>query len=349
MANDIITKLKNANLVGRGGACFPTGKKWEIVKNAAGEKKYVICNASEGEPGIKKDAYILEHHADRLVDGIRIAVEFLGAEKAYIYINPDYFKLYRAKLEKLIGKGRLEVYEKKHEAGYVGGEETSAINSIEGRRIEPRLKPPFPTVKGLWGMPTLVNNVETFYDVSLIAAGEYEYKRFYTVGGDCLNDGVYAFHKNWTIAKILEATDNYPDFEFFVQAGGDASGIVLNSDQLGVPVIGSGAITVYSMLKAKPLDLMKRWIDFFKSQSCGQCTPCREGTLRLKEIIYSEEPDWKLAGELLDNLRDTSFCGLGCAVPNPFFSFAQNVLPLYKGHNIDLPVNARKLICDCFH
>ena len=273
MKNNIITKLKKSGLVGRGGACFPTWLKWDTVREAKGEKKYVICNASEGEPGVAKDGYILENYPERVIDGMKIAIDFLSSGsaenkpsvKAYIYINPAYYKKYAGKLKTIIGDAPIELYQKHENAGYIGGEETSAINSIEGKRIEPRLKPPFPTTDGLWGCPTLVNNVETFYSISLIAGGEYGNKRFYTINGDCLWNGVFYLDENWTIGKILKETGNYPDFNFFVQVGGEASGELLNSKQLRRPATGAAAITVYSVMKHRSLNLMKKWINWMFS------------------------------------------------------------------------------------
>lgn len=345
---DIVSKLKKANLTGRGGACFPTGLKWEMVKKAKGEHKYVVCNASEGEPGVRKDYYIFEHYPEKVVDGISIAMEYLGAHKGYIYINPDYYKRFAKHLTDLTEDKQIEIFRKPEYAGYAGGEETSALNTLEGGKTEPRLKPPFPPTNGLWSQPTLVNNVETFYDASLILSGEYDCSRFYTVNGDCLWTGVYSLPENMTIEKVLKETENYPDFEFFVQVGGDASGEVLNSRQLRRPAGGSASLTVYSTLKHDPIDLIKGWINFFCSQSCGQCTPCREGTFRLKQIAAEEDPDWRAVAEIFNALSDSSFCGLGCAAPVAVRSFVHNVLERSEGKHIELPDKTRKAICDCF-
>lgn len=345
---NIITKIKNANLSGRGGGCFPTAQKWEMVKNAPGKRKFIVCNGSEGEPGIKKDYFILEHHAGLVVKGMKIAIEYLKAEKGIIYLNPEYYKKFRRHLQQLCHGAPIEIFCKPHSAGYIGGEETAAVNCIEGIKCEPRLRPPFPTTCGLYDCPTLINNVETFYDVALIAEGKYENKRFYTINGDCVWTGVYYLPEDWTIDKILKETKNYPNFDFFVQVGGDASGEVLNSKQLIRPAGGGASITVYSLTKHDLLGLMRRWADFFAHESCGQCTPCREGTFRLKEILHSADPDWKMVSALLDNLGRASFCGLGCAVPIPFQSFAKNVLSKYPELNIKISTEDRKMICECF-
>ena len=357
---DIITELKKANLTGRGGACFPTAVKWSAVAKAIAEKGNgkkkcdVICNAAEGEPGVKKDGYILEHFPERVIDGIKIAMNFLSAEKAYIYINHKYYKKFGKNLKKIItsphvflphpnpplirgGNKReglpIELFVKPISSGYIGGEETAVINAIEGhrvgracKRVEPRLQPPFPTANGLWGCPTLVNNVETFYDVSIIAGNKYENKRFYTINGNCLWAGVYELPENWTIDKILKQTKNYPKFAFFAQIGGEASGEVLNDKQLRRQVSGVGSITVYSIKRYQPKKLITGWLNFFLNESCGQCTPCREGIYRLKEIMQSPKPDWQLFSDLLDNLDEASLCGLGRAAPVPIRSYIKNVL-----------------------
>jgi len=329
---DILTKIKETGLVGRGGASFPTATKWETVKNTPGEKKYVVCNASEGEPGVKKDLFIFGNHAERMVDGMKIAIDYLGAEAGYIYLNPSYYNKLAKKLNKLIKGTKITIFKKDHRAGYIGGDESALANHIEGKRIEPRLRPPYIATNGLWNYPTLVNNVETFYNVSLVAAGQYEKKRFITVSGDCPNEGVYYFDEAWTIEKILWETNNYPKFKFFVQIGGDASGAVFNDTQLNQPVSGAGSITVYSVIKHKPNDLMKRWAYFFANESCGQCTPCREGTFRLKEALKMKKIDWQLVNDLLNNLEQTSFCGLGLTVSTPFKSYFNNVFKNYAGN-----------------
>ncbi|MDO9399155.1 MAG: NADH-ubiquinone oxidoreductase-F iron-sulfur binding region domain-containing protein [bacterium] len=328
---DILSKIKQADLVGRGGACFSVAKKWEAVKNVISDKKYIICNASEGEPGIVKDGFIIEKYPERLIDGIKIAIDFLSLDsskiKAYLYINNKYYKKYYKKLSQSIGNLPIEIFVKQSGAGYIGGEESSLLNAIEHKRIEPRLRPPFPTTSGLWGCPTLINNVETFYNVSLVNSGEYRNSRFYTIGGDCFNNGVYYLSDNFTIQEILEKTNNIPDFPFFVQVGGNASGEILNSSQLKESVGGAGSITIFSLEKYQNKKFIENLLEFFVNESCGKCTPCREGSFRLNEIIKSEKVDWQLFFDLIENLSETSFCGLGSALAAPIKSFIKNVYP----------------------
>jgi NADH:ubiquinone oxidoreductase subunit F (NADH-binding) len=354
---DILDKIKKAGLIGRGGGCFPVADKWLMVREApsassgqAKGNKYVVCNASEGEPGVKKDGYIIEHFADRVIEGMTIAIETIKAEKGIFYLNPVYHKKYKRLLTQYIAQSgaAVELFMKPHEAGYIGGEETSLLNAIEGRRIEPRMRPPYPPQAGLWGSPTLINNVETFYNVSLVNADEYKGERFYTITGDCLYENVYQLPADWSIEKILKTTHNYPNFPFFVQIGGDGSGTVLNSKQLDQPAGGAGSIRVYSLTKYKPRELMLHWATFFSLESCGQCTPCRDGNLRLKEILSEEEPDWRTAAELLDNLSDTSFCGLGCAAAVAIKSYVKNVLSAMPDNEIVLAKGEKQEICSCF-
>jgi [NiFe] hydrogenase diaphorase moiety large subunit len=348
MRRNVLEKIKKAELTGRGGACFPTAKKWEMVKCAKAMKKYVVCNGSEGEPGIKKDGFILNHFAEELIDGMKVAIRYIDSHKGYIYLNSRYYDKYNIKLRKLIDDFPIEVFRKPHSGGYVGGTETSVLNAIEGKKIEPRLRPPFPVTSGLWGYPTLVNNVETFYDVSLIMAEQYEKKRFYTVGGDCLWHGVYEFSESDTIEHILKETKNYPNFDFFVQVGGDASGEVLNSKQLKREVGGAGSITIHSLLKHEPMQLMQQWAKFFSKESCGQCTPCREGNYRLSILLNSNDPKWPVVVDVLDNLTATSFCGLGHAVQLPYLSYMKNVFSNIPESKLKMSKGAKNMILECF-
>jgi NADH:ubiquinone oxidoreductase subunit F (NADH-binding) len=196
----------------------------------------------------------------------------------------------------------------------------------------------------LWNYPTLVNNVETFYAVSLIDKGEYEGKRFYTVGGHCVFDGVFELHEDLSIADVLLASDNYPDFPFFVQVGGDLSGEVLNSSQLKRPVGGAGSITIHSFLKHDSLGLMRYWAKTYKQESCGQCTPCREGTYRLHEELKNDKPDWVRISQILNNLQETSFCGLGCSIKTPFATYVKNIM---RNDNIDFEIDKKTRTCIC--
>jgi len=363
---EIFQKIKDSNLCGRGGAGFPVWRKWSFVaeasKNKKSEKVYVICNGSEGEPGVKKDEYILENYPERVIDGMRTAMNFLKyhnssnrpSVRGYIYLNNRFYRKFSQSLRSIIHNDEIEIFLKPKKAGYIGGEETSVINTIEGKRIEPRLRPPFPVENGLWGSPTLVNNVETFYDVSLIAHNEYEQKRFYTIGGDVIHKGVFLLDEKRTINEILFETSNHPlrnehnraKYDFFVQIGGDGCGEILNSSQLDNSVSGGGLITVHSLTRHNPIELITSWIKFFYSESCGQCVPCREGLSRMFNILRDGDIKWKMFFEILNSLEESSFCGLGGSVHIPIKSYVENVIKKYQPQELNISENNYKLIVD---
>ncbi|HTW96456.1 MAG TPA: NADH-ubiquinone oxidoreductase-F iron-sulfur binding region domain-containing protein, partial [Candidatus Methylomirabilis sp.] len=317
---------------GCGGAAYPVADKWQAVKDAFGPKKYVICNASEGEPMVFKDGHILKNWPEKVIDGMIAAINFLKEHEVevqgYIFINPEYAKKFGRFLAKEIQKrdAPISLYVKPEEGGYICGEETALLNTIEGEKSEPRLKPPFPTEKGLWGEPTIINNVETFYHAAKIAEGDYQAVRFYSVNGDCLNPGVFEQRADRTIKEILAITKNWPKNDFFVQVGGGSAGEVLNQHQLDSLPVGAMSLTLYRTSEWSARDLFRHWIGFFLTESCGQCVPCREGTYRLYETINVKKPDWKLFFDLLDDLSETSFCGLGLSVPTAIRSYIKNVL-----------------------
>ncbi|MFA5358447.1 MAG: NADH-ubiquinone oxidoreductase-F iron-sulfur binding region domain-containing protein [Patescibacteria group bacterium] len=320
-----IEKLTRADLIGRGCGNFPTASKWQMVKEAKGAKKYVVCNVSEGEPGVFKDGWVLQNHPDIAIEGIKHAIKYLGAKKAVVYLRQDYYQKYQSKLRKLIGKNKIELF--KEAGGYIGGEETALLESLEGRRVEPRLKPPYPPQVGLYGQPTLVNNLETFYEIGLILRGKYEKKRLICFSGQGVKSQVHELPENWTIEKMLKETGNWPKFSFFVQVGGGAAGTVLNSKQLQQTlkdIHGLGSIVVYHASEG-PKKLILNWVRFFKAESCGKCVPCREGTYRLLEILNSKKTDWQLFEDILFALENSSFCGLGMSVPRPILTYWKNV------------------------
>jgi NADH:ubiquinone oxidoreductase subunit F (NADH-binding) len=161
---NIIAKLEKSGLLGRGGAEFPTGTKWKLVKQAKAPKKYIVCNGSEGEPNVFKDDFILKNYPEQVVAGVKLALGAIGKSQAFIYLNKHYYPKYKNKLEKLIGKAPITVFKKY--GGYLAGEETVVCEVLEGKRAEPRVKPPYPGQVGYLGAPTLINNVETFYYVA---------------------------------------------------------------------------------------------------------------------------------------------------------------------------------------
>jgi len=328
----LIDKIKKANLVGRGGAGFPTASKWEMVKNAAGSPKYVICNASEGEMGVFKDFYILEHHLSDVLEGMRHAMDYLGTKHAFINLNYSYYKKLKGKLLPALKhykeKGYDFVVYEEHPS-YIGGEETALLNAIEGHRVQPRIKPPYPVEVGLFGKPTLINNVETFFDVAQVAKDKYKGKRFFCVGGKVKNSGVFCLPHNLTIKQVLQKTKNWPTFDFFVQIGGSASGLVLNSDQLkDHPMSGAGSIEIYRA-DLKPHDLLMKWFKFYSEESCGKCTPCREGSFHLFELLKTHKTiPWEQVMEIVEVMDKTSFCALGRSIGLPVKSYRQNILKI---------------------
>lgn len=321
---NIISKLKKHNLLGRSGSGFPTGLKWDMVKKAKAKRKYIICNGSEGEPSVFKDGFILENYPQEVIQGIKIALRTIDNSVAYIYLRKDYYQKFKKTLEKLIKNLPITLFKKT--GGYLAGEETSICETIEGRRPEPRIKPPFPSQSGLFGCPTLINNLETFYCVSQIAKNKYNQTRFYSISGDVKNKGAYNLPENWSIQKVLKETKNWPNFDFFVQAGGGASGEILMSNELKQQVIGQGAIIVFNRKKTDLFFLMKQWTDFFLAENCDKCLPCREGIYRLSKMIEKKKVDRKLLKDMTFILKETSFCGLGKISAIPFNSLIDRLL-----------------------
>jgi len=322
MGKDIIEKLKESNLKGRGGAGFPTGLKWEIVKKEKASKKYIICNASEGDPTVSKDKYILGKYPEEVVEGIKIALQTIDNSSAFIYLRKDYLKKFRKKLEQST-KG-LPIILFKKPGGYLAGEETALLEGIEGKRPEPRLKPPFPSQKGLWGYPTLINNVETFYSVAQIAKGKYRKTRFYYLSGEARSPGVFELDENLSIKNILEKTENWPDFNFFVLAGGILGNILL-PEELNQPLQGIGSIVVYNFQKTDAISLMRQLINFALKENCDRCTPCREGLYRISEILEKKKINEEIFNDIFFVLKETSLCPLGKIVPYPLIGLISKI------------------------
>jgi len=283
-------------------------------------KKYIVCNAAEGELDLAKDKYILENYFEEVISGIKIALETIDNSSAYIYLNKKYSSLVDKKIIK-----DLDITIIEEDTGYIGGEESSAINFIEGKNAEPRKRPPFVSEKGLFGYPTLVNNVETFYCISKINKGEYIKNRFYMIVGKNIQGGIYELKEGMTIEEILKETNNYLDSPFYVQAGGGAVGEIMIKEEFNKPVIGEGFIRVVSYSE-DPYELMQRWAEFLVNGNCDKCTPCREGTYRILEMIKKRKLDVKELEDLFLVLEKTSFCALGKGIPVPFKSLINKVI-----------------------
>src|SRR5687767_6622935 len=350
---EIVNEIKASGLVGRGGAAFPTGVKWEGAAKAPGTEKYVICNADESEPGTFKDRILLIDDPHRTIEGMLIAGYAIGADKGYIYIRAEYPYILpvlenalkearEANLlgENILGSGFSFHVEIRVGAGaYICGEETALFESIEGKRGFPRVKPPFPTTHGLFGKPTVINNVETLCNVPLILTqGAAEYRslgtekspgpKLFCVSGDVVTPGLYEVPFGVTLRELLEMAGGVAD-EKKLQSilFGGAAGAFATSEHLDVKMtfedlraaglpLGSGVVMVFDKTR-EMRDVMKRLGHFFAHESCGKCYPCQMGTQRQKEILDRIAVGNVLEGDLIRlqdvgwTMTDASLCGLG--------------------------------------
>lgn len=333
-AEGTIELLKKKGLTGRGGACFLTGLKWEVTRKIKEDEKFVICNADEGEPGTFKDKLILENNPENVVEGILIASYCIDAKQAYIYLRGEYHYL-KERLEKTIN----EILKKAHSklkidiiegvGAYICGDETAIIASIENKRGYPHFKPPYPPQKGLFGKPTVINNVETLANVPLAIVNDDwdDGLRLFSLSGDVSKPGVYetkiGTKLEW-IAKIAGAKD--VEAIYFGASGGCVPynpNFVVSADHVCKEEAMLGACSlIFVSKKRSMLDLSMNIAQFFKYESCGKCTPCREGNvqvLRLLEKIKSgnaNKNDLALLEKLSIIIRDTALCGLGQSCTN---------------------------------
>ena len=336
----VIAEIKASGLKGRGGAGFPCGAKWELARSTPGDEKFVICNADEGEVGTFKDRYIIQHDPFSLIEGIGIAAHAIGARKAYIYLRGEYHYLLdglKGAIDQATSKGLLGLtIEIREGAGaYICGEESALMNSIEGKRGEARFRPPFPPESGLFGSPTIINNVETLMNIPrIIAKGAAWFSRIgtakstgtkaFSVSGDVERPGVYELAMGSRLAELLELA-GAKDVKL-VQIGGATGGIVpasmINTPLSYETVLGSGAVTVMNVSR-DVIDFVYRSMEFLNEESCGECTPCREGTEVMVDILdrltrgEGAEEDIKVLEELSRVMMDSSLCGLGQAAPIP--------------------------------
>jgi NADH-quinone oxidoreductase subunit F len=336
----VIAEMKASNLRGRGGAGFPAGAKWELARKSPGEEKYVICNADEGEVGTFKDRFIIQGDPFSLLEGIGIAAYAVGAKKAYIYLRAEYRHLsdgLRSAVDQAAAKGLLDLPVKIQEGAgaYVCGEESALMNSIEGRRGEARFRPPFPPTAGLFGAPTVVNNVETLMNVPVIIEKGASWfssigtpasagTKVFSVSGDVERPGVYEAVMGSRLSDLLSSA-GAGDVKM-VQIGG-ATGGVVPSSMIETPlsyetVLGSGAVTVFNM-KRDVIDFVFRTMEFLNEESCGECTPCREGTEVMVGILErlakgeGAQEDVATLEQLSKLMMQSSLCGLGQAAPVP--------------------------------
>lgn len=385
---DVIEDTKKAGLRGRGGGGFLSGKKWEFAYNVASDQKYLICNADEGDPGAFMDRAVLEGDPHRVVEGMVIAAYAIGASKGYVYCRAEY-PLAIARLEKtiadameygLLGKNILnsgftfELKIKKGAGAFVCGEETALIHSIEGKRGMPRPRPPFPAVSGLFGKPTIINNVETFANVPVIFSKGADWyssigtdsskgTKIFALSGKVVNTGLVEVPMGTTIRQVIfDCGGGVADNKNFkaVQIGGPSGGALPeqfldteidyeNLIAIGA-MMGSGGLVVMDESTCM-VDLAKYFMQFITSESCGKCIPCREGTKRLLEILeritksYREEETeidslMRFQGmlyleRLADVIKDTSLCGLGQTAANPVISTLRYFRDEYEAHLYD--------------
>ena len=359
----VITEVKAAGLVGRGGAAFPTGVKWEGAANAPGEPKYIVCNADESEPGTFKDRILMEDDPHRVLEGIIIAAHAVGARNGYIYVRGEYpsaFKIMSAaaaaaRQAGIIGNNLLgstlnfEIEMRLGAGAYICGEETALLESIEGKRGLPRIKPPFPTTHGLFGKPTVINNVETFCNVPLVFdKGAAEYRKLGTdrspgpklfcVSGHVRRPGLYEVPFGVTLRHLLFdlAGGLTPGRKLKAILMGGAAGAFALEKNLDVKLtfedlraaelpLGSGAIMVFDD-SADMGDMLRRLAHFFADESCGKCYPCQLGTMRQSEILERSAAGRARAGDrerLSDigaTMIDASLCGLGQTAPAAILS-----------------------------
>jgi NADH-quinone oxidoreductase subunit F len=334
--------VSDAKLLGRGGAAFPTGAKWEAVAAQSATPHYLVCNADESEPGTFKDRVLMERDPFALVEAMAIAAFATGCESGFLYVRAEY-PLAHERLRNAIETCRAELdgfeIELRIGAGaYVCGEETALFQSIEGYRGEPRNKPPFPVEVGLFGKPTVVNNVETLVNVPAILLGDGRETRLFCVSGDVERPGLYELELGTSLSELLERAGAEPVQTVLL---GGAAGSFLRPDQLDLPLsfeaareagvtLGSGVVLVYGQ-GADLAAALLRIAEFFRDESCGQCVPCRVGTVRQEEALHRLASGRMLGNELetladlAQVMRDASICGLGQTAANAVQSAMLNL------------------------
>ena len=350
----VIREVADSRLVGRGGALFPTGRKWDAVAKAAARPHYMVCNADESEPGTFKDRVLMEEDPFAVIEAMTIAAFATGCEQGYIYIRGEYplatkrllGALAQARAAGLLGERvmdtplRFDIELRRGAGAYICGEETALFNSVEGFRGEPRNKPPFPVQSGLFGKPTVVNNVETLVNVldimgeggaAFAATGTEQSTgtKLFCVSGCAVRPGVYEVPFGITLKALIERAGGVRDGRPLqaVLLGG-AAGVFVTRDEIDFPLtvegaraagatLGSGVVMLFDD-RADLRDTTMRIAEFFRHESCGQCVPCRVGTVRQEEALHrlgaspaSREPDVAIIDDLAQAMRDASICGLG--------------------------------------
>ena len=375
---ELIEMMKKSGLRGRGGAGFPTGLKWESARKAKGDLKYIICNADEGDPGAYMDRSLLEGNPHRVLEGMMIGAYAMGAREGYVYVRDEYplavkhvtLAIQELRRLGLIGSDILgtgfdfDIRIAKGAGAFVCGEETALIASLEGRVGEPRQRPPFPTVKGLWGKPTCINNVETWGNVPLIVDKGADWfagigtdgskgTKIFSLVGKINNTGLVEVPMGITLREIIfDIGGGIPQDKSFkaVQTGGPSGGC-LPKEMLDLPIdyhslvqagsiMGSGGMIVMDE-KTCMVDVAKYFLNFLRDESCGKCISCREGTQRMWEIVKSvtdgkaTKEDIVVLEELAGAVKDASLCALGQTAANPVLSTLKYFRSEYEKHVIE--------------
>ena len=382
---EVVEEIKASGLRGKGGAGFPTGIKWESASKTPPGQKYVVCNADEGDPGAFMDRSILEGNPHSVLEAMAICGYAIGSDTGYIYIRAEYpLAIKRLKIaisqaedagllgNNILGSNFNFKIELKYGAGaFVCGEETALINSIEGKRGEPRMKTYIPSKRGLWNSPTCLNNVETFANIpAIINNGASWFRKYgtedspgtkvFALGGKINNTGLVEVPMGTTLREIIyEIGGGIPNGRKFkaVQTGGPSGGCI-TSNNLDTPIdfkslssigsmMGSGGMLVLDDSDCM-VDICKFFLEFTVDESCGKCTPCRIGNKRLLELL-TKITDGKATLKDLDNLKElattiknTSLCGLGKCAPNPILSTLNNFYDEYLSHVVDKKCPAGK-------
>ncbi len=371
----VIATLKAAGLRGMGGAGFPTGNKWEIVRNAPGAERYIVCNADESEPGTIKDRHIMEQVPHLVIEGMITAGLVTGARRGILYIRHEYDEpkeILQEEINRCYEKGLLgprilgsdlafdlEIFVSP--GGYICGEESALLEAIEGKRSEPRNKPPFPGTNGLWNMPTVINNVETFTLATVILGRGVEwYKaqgkngstgtKFVGISGDVNRPGIFEVPMGTKYSELIyEYAGGIVDGKqmlSFAPSGPSAGYLPASMADLPLDwnavaaagsMVGSGAIVVCAEGRCM-LDMAFNAVRFFRNESCGKCVPCRVGSQKLTDMLTAwtqgkyQEGDLPLIDELSTTLRMTSICGLGQVVPVPIASVLKHFRDVVDDH-----------------
>jgi len=379
MKPDDVTKIiKDSGLRGRGGAGFSTGMKWEFAAKVQSDKKYVVCNADEGDPGAFMDRSILEGDPHGVIEAMALCAYAIGADEGVVYIRAEYplavnrlrKAIEDARAYGLLGKNvfgtgfNFDISINLGAGAFVCGEETALLNSVEGQRGEPRIKPPFPAVKGLWNEPTIINNVETLVNIPQIILRGAEWfnsigapgnsgTKVFALAGKVNNVGLVEVPMGTTMREIVYKIGggirNGKHFKA-LQTGGPSGGCISYEDldleitfenlQAAGSMMGSGGMIVVDEDDCM-VDLAKFYLDFTVEESCGKCTPCRIGNTRLYEILdrmskgNGKESDIQELRDLGNTIKNSSLCGLGMSAPNPVLSTIDRFLDEYKAHVID--------------